>query len=124
MADGRRILIIEDYRAVADVEAMLATMEGYEVRVAADGRQGLDAVAEFRPDLVVLDLMLPGEVSGEEVLRSILGDPLAVTRVLVVSALVNPGTASRLESDPRVRTMGKPFHVKELSEQIRALASG
>src|SRR4029077_537304 len=62
----KKVLIIEDYYALADIESLLCTMEGYEVKVAKSGDEGLAAFVEFQPDLVLLDLMLPGDLSGTQ----------------------------------------------------------
>ena len=67
---GKSILVVEDEEAIAEaVRARLAS-EGYRVNVVHDGPQALRAAAQERPDLVVLDLMLPG-MDGLEVCREI-----------------------------------------------------
>src|SRR3990172_3898265 len=63
-----RILVIEDERDIADFINNGLTLKGHEVRVAHTGELGLDAAREFSPELVVLDLMLPG-MDGIEVCR-------------------------------------------------------
>jgi two-component system phosphate regulon response regulator PhoB len=93
----KKVLIIEDYYALADIESLLCTMEGYEVKVAKSGDEGLAAFVEFQPDLVLLDLMLPGDLSGTQVLERIRSDHGSDPKVLVVSALVNASTAPKLE---------------------------
>ena len=117
----RKVLIIEDYYALADIESLLCTMEGYEVKVAKSGDEGLAVLAEFRPDLVLLDLMLPGELSGTQVLERIRADHGRDPKVLVVSALVNPTTAPGLEAYGNVQTLAKPFKIKELAARIQAM---
>src|SRR3954470_18827559 len=67
-----RILIVEDNVDLAEGIAFNLKLEGHETLIAADGRKGIDAFRSFAPDLVLLDLMLPG-VDGYEVLRSIRG---------------------------------------------------
>jgi DNA-binding response OmpR family regulator len=117
----KKVLIIEDYYALADIESLLCTMEGYEVKVAKSGDEGLAVVSEFEPDLVLLDLMLPGEMSGTQVLERIRGDHGENPKILVVSALVNPTTAPKLEEYGNVQTLAKPFKVKELASRIQAM---
>lgn len=120
----KRVLVIEDYDPVAEIESLLVTMEGYDVRVARTSDDGMVGLAEFQPDLVVLDLMLPGTLTGEEVLRSILEDTESTPNVLVVSALINPEMTSRFGAHERVHALAKPFRVKELAERIRSLMEG
>ena len=117
----KRVLIIEDYYALADIEHLLCTMEGYEVRVAKSGDDGLAVLDEFHPDLVLLDLMLPVELSGTQLLERIRADRGPEPKVLVVSALVNPSTAPKLEAYGNVQTLAKPFRIKELAARIQAM---
>jgi DNA-binding response OmpR family regulator len=117
----KKVLIIEDYYALADIESLLCTMEGYEVKVAKSGDEGLQIFGEFRPDLILLDLMLPGELSGSQVLERIRSDHGDEPKVLVVSALVNPTTAPKLEAYGNVETLGKPFKIKELAARIQSM---
>ena len=107
----KKILIIEDYYAVAGFESTLCTMEGYEVKVAKSGDEGLAMLDEFHPDLVLLDLMLPGDTNGNQVLE----------KMLVVSALINPTTAPKLEALGNVETLAKPFKIKELATRIQSM---
>jgi DNA-binding response OmpR family regulator len=117
----KKVLIIEDYYALADIESLLCTMEGYEVKVAKSGDEGLVLFSEFQPDLVLLDLMLPGELSGSQVLERIRAENGTSPKVLVVSALVNPTTAPKLEAYGNVETLGKPFKIKELASRIQSM---
>ena len=118
---NKKVLIIEDYYALADIESLLCTMEGYEVKVAKSGDEGLTVFDEFEPDLVLLDLMLPGEINGNQVLEKIRADHGSGTRVLVVSALINPTTAPKLEAMGNVETLAKPFKIKDLAARIQSM---
>jgi len=117
----KRILVVEDYYALADIETLLCQMEGYEVKTAKTGEEGLDLVETFSPDLVILDLMLPGDLSGSQLLQRIRGDGRETPKVLVVSALTNPTTAPELERYANVQTLKKPFKVKELASKVRSM---
>ncbi|HZK50001.1 MAG TPA: response regulator, partial [Actinomycetota bacterium] len=66
----QRIVVIEDEDAIANAVAVRLRGEGYEVRVASDGRAGIELVEQATPDLVILDVMLPG-IDGLEVCRRI-----------------------------------------------------
>jgi two-component system response regulator MtrA len=67
---GQRILVIEDDQSIAEIVGILLRAEGYEVSYCADGNQALDAFQVVNPDLVLLDLMLPGR-DGIEICRAI-----------------------------------------------------
>jgi len=118
MDEARRILVVEDEESIREALRDALVSEGYDVLVAADGTQGLDLGLTQDPDLVVLDLMLPG-MDGFEVLRRLRADNVE-TPVLVL-------TARGLESD-RVRGLDlgaddyvvKPFALNELLARIRA----
>ena len=70
----KNILIIEDDQIVANVYRNKLAVEGYNVEVAADGETGLKVMRTFKPELIVLDLMLPG-ISGVEVIKEVRGEP-------------------------------------------------
>ena len=71
MADSEqeRILVVEDESHLAEGLKLNLTLEGYEVRIAADGSSALQEWKEWRPDLIVLDIMLP-QIDGLSVLRA------------------------------------------------------
>ena len=81
----KKIVIVEDEKPIADAEKSILETE-YEVHVCYDGEEGLRKVNEVKPDLVVLDVMLPKK-DGFTVCREIKGDPvLTNTKVLMVTA--------------------------------------
>jgi twitching motility two-component system response regulator PilG len=66
----KKILIVEDEESLLKLESILLTSRGYEVKGVADGQAALDVVTTMKPDLVLLDIMLP-EIDGFEVCRQI-----------------------------------------------------
>jgi two-component system phosphate regulon response regulator PhoB len=116
-----RILIIEDERGLTDVLGYNLAREGYEVLVAHDGQEGLRKAQMQLPDLIVLDLMLPG-MDGLEVCRYLrAGEQTRTVPILML-------TAKAEETDQVVGfSMGaddyvtKPFSVKVLLQRIKAL---
>jgi two-component system, OmpR family, response regulator MprA len=113
-----RVLVIEDDAEIADVLRRFLRQEGHEVRTATDGEQALPAAAEFVPDLVILDLGLPG-LDGVEVCRRLRTD--GDVPILILTA--------RTETEDRVEGLDsgaddylvKPFDRQELLARIRAL---
>src|SRR5579859_153622 len=73
MSGPTRLLVVDDEQSITDFIALGLRHEGYEVRTAPDGRAALRAVDEFRPHLVVLDLMMP-RVDGWQLCREISGE--------------------------------------------------
>jgi DNA-binding response OmpR family regulator len=117
----KRVLIAEDEESIVASLEFLMKRAGYETCVARDGPSALARIADFEPDLVLLDLMLPG-CSGAEVCRSIRGDPRhARTRVLMLTA---SGIAAH---DPEGtlaaadHVLLKPFATRELVARARQL---
>ena len=74
MSEKQRILVIEDQAPMRRNIALLLEMEGYDVATAANGREGLAKVQEFKPQLVVCDVMMP-EMDGHGVIQSLRDDP-------------------------------------------------
>jgi two-component system response regulator MprA len=115
---GGRVLVVEDDADIADVLRRSLRNEGYEVRTSADGIEALEMAAGFVPDLVVLDLGLPG-LDGVEVCRRLRDD--GDVPILMLTA--------RAETEDRVTGLDsgaddylvKPFERKELLARIRAL---
>ncbi len=70
----KKILIVEDEESLLKLESILLTSKGYDVRGVTNGKEALDAIAEEKPDLVLLDIMLP-EIDGFEVCQTIKEDP-------------------------------------------------
>ena len=115
---GRAILVVEDEEAIAEaVRARLAS-EGYEVRVAHDGPQALKAVEDERPDLVVLDLMLPG-MDGLEVCREIQRE--SWIPVLMLTARTDEADKVAGLAVGADDYMTKPFSLRELAARVRAI---
>jgi DNA-binding response OmpR family regulator len=81
----KKILIVEDDQIVANIYRNKFSVEGYKVEVALDGEKGLEAVRTFRPDAVILDLMLP-KLTGVELMKRIRAEPdFRETPVIVFS---------------------------------------
>ena len=81
-----KILIIEDERDLAGLIAFNLEKEGFQTVIAADGKSGLQMVSMEKPDLVILDLMLP-EIGGIEICKAIRkNESIAATPVLMVTA--------------------------------------
>jgi two-component system OmpR family response regulator len=112
------ILIIEDDPSLLMGLAMNLRREGYRVRTANDGHRGLDELARERPDLVVLDLMLPG-VDGLEILRRIRADD-ATLPVVVLTALGSEQDKIKGLDLGANDYVTKPFSIAELQARVRA----
>ena len=115
---AQRVLVVDDEAMVRDVLVRYLSLEGFEVTEAADGRSALERIADSAPDLVVLDLMLPG-IDGYEVLRQ-----LRVSSQTPVIMLTARGEETdrivglELGADDYVT---KPFSPREVVARVRAV---
>jgi two-component system alkaline phosphatase synthesis response regulator PhoP len=115
----KRVLVVEDNADLAFGLRNNLEIEGYEVEVAADGKAGLDRARAGKPDLVILDLMLPG-LDGFRVLKALRQEPLAMP-VLILTARGEESDKVRglkLGADDYVT---KPFGVLEILARVEAL---
>ena len=113
-----RILIIDDDVHIGNMLEELLTREGYQVSRAYSGTEALLALSAARPDLVLLDLMLPG-LLGEEVLPRMQGVP-----VIVLSARADTDSKVSLLLGGAADYITKPFDAKELLARIAVALRG
>ena len=113
----QRILVVDDDAALAEMLTIVLGGEGFEPYVVADGSLALDAVHEHDPDLVLLDLMLPG-MNGIDVCRAIRAES-GVPIVMLTAKTDTVDVVLGLESGADDYVM-KPFKPKELVARVRA----
>ncbi len=116
------VLVVDDEEHITELLAMGLSMNGFDVERAATGRSALDAIERRRPELVVLDVMLP-DLDGFEVARRLRQAEGAGTRVPVIFLTARDTTQDkiqglRLGSDDYVT---KPFSIEELVERVKAV---
>jgi CheY-like chemotaxis protein len=88
---ARKILIVEDHPTMREAMRLVLEGEGFDIREASDGKSALDAVRADPPDLVFLDMNIPGP-TGADVLKEIKADPAtAGVRVIIVTATGDEG---------------------------------
>jgi two-component system, OmpR family, response regulator len=114
-----RVLVVDDEESITDLVGTALRYVGFEVAVASSGRQALATAATFRPELIVLDIMLP-DLDGFEVTRRLRADGL---RVPVVFLTARDATEDKVAG----LTVGgddyvtKPFSLEELVARVRAV---
>jgi DNA-binding response OmpR family regulator len=119
MRPGTRILLVEDDRSIAGFVAPELEHLGFHVRCAYDGLSGFEEVRIFEPELIVLDIMLPG-LDGVGVLQRV---RQAGSRVPVIMLTARDSTLDKVHSLDRGADdyLTKPFDIEELLARIRAL---
>ena len=119
MPDGPRVLVVDDEENIRDLIAMGLRYEGFEVQTEDNGRAALNAVPAFRPDLIVLDVMMP-DLDGFEVCRRLQADG---ERAPVIFLTARKGMEDKLTG----LTIGgddyltKPFGFEELLARIKVV---
>ena len=120
----KRILLVEDdpdIRTVAQLS--LETLGGFELRMAGSGQEALAQAESFRPDLLILDVMMPG-LDGPSTLAGLRRmDHLAGTPVIFMTAEVQPQEVAHLQGLGAFEVIAKPFDPMALPQQIRAIWS-
>jgi two-component system response regulator MtrA len=114
---GQRILVVDDDQAIAEILGIVLRAEGFEPSFCADGAQAMDAFRKTQPELVLLDLMLPGR-DGIEICRSI-REESGVPIVMLTARSDSQDVVTGLESGADDYIV-KPIKNKELIARIRA----
>ena len=118
---SKTVLIADDEPNIVISLEFLLKREGYQVLVARDGEEALQAIRTHRPDLVLLDVMMP-RLSGHEVCQAVRADPaLAATRILMLTAKGRATDVAKGQALGADAYMTKPFSTRELAEQVAAM---
>ena len=117
--DGARILVVDDEPNITELVAMALRYEGFDVKTATTGRSALNAVTQFSPALVILDVMLP-DIDGMEVLKRLNN---AGSKVPIIFLTAKDATEDKVHG----LTIGgddyvtKPFSIEELMARVRVV---
>lgn len=118
----KRILIVEDQPDIRKLIRMTLEFEGHEIHEASMGAQGLQLTAELAPDLVVLDVMMPGDLDGLRVCQAIKSDPaLSAIKVVMLSARGQSRDRDQGRDAGADGYLVKPFSPLQLIEVIDKL---
>ncbi|UQZ34431.1 DNA-binding response regulator [Paenibacillus sp. PK3_47] len=114
----KRILVVDDEQSISSAIAYALRREGYEVDTAADGEEALSKVQTFRPNVLVLDVMMP-KLSGYDVCRKLEDrDDIGIILLTVKNDIVDKIVGLELGADDY---MTKPFEIRELLARVKAL---
>jgi two-component system OmpR family response regulator len=118
-ASPARVLVVDDEENITDLVSTALRYTGFDVAVASSGRAAIAAAASFRPELIVLDIMLP-DLDGFEVTRRLRGDGVRVPVLFLTArdATEDKVTGLTIGGDDYVT---KPFSLEELVARVRAV---
>jgi CheY-like chemotaxis protein len=121
-AEPRRVLVVDDSPAIRTLLTVNLELEGYDVRAAADGEEGLEVVAQWHPHVVTLDVVMP-RLDGFETLERLRADPAtAELPVVMVTARAQAADRERGDALGVDAYLSKPFEPAELVAVVGRLA--
>ena len=116
---AKTILIVDDLVTLRQPVRVMLERQGYSVEEASDGYEALQKIAESRPDLVLLDLMMPG-MNGAEVLKHIKADArLQDTSIIVLTAVADTWQMHKYIEMGAADYLLKPFTISTLLDRVR-----
>jgi CheY-like chemotaxis protein len=119
-----RILVVDDDARNLRLAVTVLEQAGHEVLSAEDGAKGIEAALAHAPDLVLMDVQMPG-MDGVSALRRLRADPCtAVLKVVVLTALTMKGDRERLLAEGFDGYLEKPIRYKEFLASVAALLAG
>lgn len=119
-----KILIIDDDVTITELMKALVTMEGHEAVTVNDSLQAMDAARSMGPDLITLDLMMPG-LTGFELCKLLNQDPeLSNTPIVIISAKDDPESREKVLQAGAREFIAKPFRVDAFIDTIESLMAG
>lgn len=120
MNSAKSVLIVEDDESIRDVIAIALQTEGFGVRVASNGLQGLEEIERQRPDVILLDMLMP-VMNGWEFHNRYAMTPGPYAPIIVLTAA--PDAASRAAEVNADDYIAKPFDLKNLIDLVRRYAN-
>ncbi|MDE1920242.1 MAG: response regulator [Candidatus Omnitrophica bacterium] len=118
-----RILVVDDDEGMADATRRILVKAGYDVAVCYEGRVAIEEAAKTRPDLILMDMMMP-KFSGDQTIKELKKVPeLAQIPIIILTGLVSPKeymemTRISIEGKP-YKTLCKPYEAEELLRLVK-----
>jgi CheY-like chemotaxis protein len=120
-----RILVVEDQDSIRRMIEALVQARGYTVTAVASGAKAIDVATTEPPDLVLLDLMMPGQYDGFDVCRRLRADPSTMkVPIVVITAMDDPDARTRATQAGATAYYTKPFSPIALLKEIERLTGG
>jgi DNA-binding response OmpR family regulator len=116
---SKRILVVDDEKDIVDVAETFLVSQGYEVSTASNGNEAIAKASSEKPDLMLLDILMPGK-NGFEVTRALKGDPSTAGIPIVISSVLT-GVKDRREAleAGAIAILAKPFEFEIVAAQIK-----
>jgi DNA-binding response OmpR family regulator len=125
VAATAKILIIEDDRYISKMYQLKLSLDGFDVQIADNGRIGVDKVREFKPDIILTDILMP-EMDGFEVIKIVKGDP--ETKDIPILIMSNLGQEDHIQKGLDLGAMGyivkSQYTPSKVVEKIKEILAG
>ena len=119
MLESNKILVVDDEPGIREMLAPFLDRAGFEIETASDGAEALERIQSFRPDLIIMDVLMP-EMNGREVLRQLREEENWTPVILLTQVGDAPERAMALEEGAD-DYLNKPFDSNELMARIKAV---
>jgi len=120
---NKKVLLIEDEPNIIEAVSFILSRDGWDVKTHSNGHDAIDAVRNRHPDLIILDVMLPGK-SGFDILKEIRSDhQFGQTPVLMLTARGQVKDREMAEKAGASRYMTKPFSNAEVLDTVRSMVA-
>ena len=120
-----RILVVEDQDSIRRMIEALVQARGYRVTAVASGAKAIDVATTNPPDLVLLDLMMPGQYDGFDVCRKLRSEPnTKAIPIVIITAMDDPDARARATQAGASAFYTKPFSPIALLKEIERLGGG
>ncbi|MEJ6398488.1 response regulator transcription factor [Yoonia sp. 208BN28-4] len=121
---GKRVLLIEDEPNIIEAISFILSRDGWTVHIHEDGATAMDKVRATPPDMIILDVMLPGR-SGFDILRDVRAEPdMTDLPVMMLTARGQTKDRELAERLGATRYVTKPFSNTDIRDQVRDLIEG
>jgi DNA-binding response OmpR family regulator len=118
---SKRIIVVDDDKEIREIVTFVLNRQGFEVAVASNGQQLQQLLAQLIPDLIILDVMMPGE-NGYHIFSSLRNNPHTQHIPIVIMTAHVEDIYERISVDlGAAEHMTKPFHPFDLVERVKAL---
>lgn len=114
----KKILIVEDEENISDILSYSLRKEGYETKIADTGKSAIELVASFRPNLIILDLMLP-DMNGLDICRNVTTNfSIPIIMLTAKSDTIDKVLGLELGADDYIT---KPFNIREVVARVKSI---
>ncbi len=117
------LLIVDDERDAVDAMKMYLDLQGFDVRLAYSGSEGVKAAKEAKPDLVLLDLAMPG-MDGWQALKLMKQSAPDLRVVIVTGSVPDRNLEEQVKQEGAIGILIKPIKISELASKIRSFIEG